>query len=140
MSTRRSNQERAKWRTDCRNALSKHISETYHREPIPLFTKCSEAERLGLSVEPSQVRLVPGPHDPYMWDYPPHLKTLFKKNMSKQTVNVYKALYREVGKSFKVAPRDAHLDLGEGQGSDEEANSRVGSCPVLCLVLQLKPN
>jgi hypothetical protein len=102
MSPRRSNQDRAKWRIDCRNALSAHIGESFRREPTPLFTKTSEEERLGLFVEPSQVRLVPGPHDPYRRDYPPRLRTLFKRNMSKQTVSVYKALYQGVGKSFHV--------------------------------------
>ena len=60
------------------------------------FTDNPKEDRLGLFVEPSQVRLVPGPNDPYGWRYPPRIRKLFKRNMSDQTVGEYKAFCREV--------------------------------------------
>ena len=135
MSSRRSNEERARWRNKCRKALSKQIGKTWCRWGRPKFTENSKEDRLGLLVEPSQVRLVPGPNDPYGWRYPPHLRRLFKRNMSDQTVGVYKALCREVEvkKPIRAAARHASAELREWEISDSEVDARVRISASRCL-------
>jgi hypothetical protein len=93
------------------------------------FTDNLEEDGLGLFVDPSQVRLVPRANDPYIWRYPPHVQKLFKRNMSDQTVGVYKALYREVEvkKSVNAVARDASTELGEWEtgGVEETVRTRI---------------
>jgi hypothetical protein len=127
MSPRRSNEERAKWRNKCRKVLSKHIGKMRCRGQMQTFTETSNEDRLGLLIEPAQVRLVPGLNDAYCWRYPPRLRRFFKRNMSDQTVGVYKALCREVEvtKSIKAVERDALAELGEWEPSEDEMSEMV---------------
>lgn len=91
------------------------------------FTETSKEDRLGLLIEPAQVRLVPGLNDPYCWRYPPHLRQFSTRNMSNQTVGVYKALCREVKvkKSIKAVARDSLAELGAWETSEDEMSERV---------------
>jgi hypothetical protein len=75
-----------------------------------------------LHIEPSQVRLVPTINDPYRWKYPPRLQKLFTKNMSDQSIGVYKILCREieVKKSIIAVAQDESGGLDEGATSDDE--------------------
>ena len=91
------------------------------------FTDNPKEDRLGLFVEPSQVRLVPGPNDLYGWRYPSHIRKLFKRNMSDQTVGVYKALCREVEikRSVNAVARDTSTELGELESQSDEVTVRT---------------
>ncbi|KAF2685017.1 hypothetical protein K458DRAFT_300965, partial [Lentithecium fluviatile CBS 122367] len=82
-----SNLERREWRTKCREELSTHIQT-----------------RLGIIVEPAQVRLLLSPDNPYAWRFLPEKKHLFSKNISDHSINAYKELYNGVGKTFEAIP------------------------------------
>ena len=63
---RTSNLERGKWRGKCREQLSKHICKT---SPVSssTVTNITLESRIGIAIEPSQVRLIPGADGPYSW-------------------------------------------------------------------------
>ncbi|KAI9770977.1 MAG: hypothetical protein M1840_002681 [Geoglossum simile] len=84
-SPRVANLERAKWRARCRQQLSEHIKS-----------------KLGISVEPSQVRLITGVGDPYNWTFPPEKQYLFGKHLSKHSIGAYMELCRDIGVSFEA--------------------------------------
>ncbi|KAG7435725.1 hypothetical protein Forpi1262_v002102 [Fusarium oxysporum f. sp. raphani] len=91
---RQSNAEREKWRTKCCEALCSHINS-----------------RLSLSLEPSQVRLLPVREDPYRWSIVPGKEYLFEKNLSDQSTKIYKDLYQGINKDFKATkPPPSLLD------------------------------
>ncbi|KAL7940635.1 hypothetical protein V8C42DRAFT_337033, partial [Trichoderma barbatum] len=85
MTQKTSNAERAEWRAKCRERLANHI--------------CTH---LGISVSPSEVRLIPNDDDPYRWKILPGKEHLFEKHMSKQTKGIYMELWREVGVTFEA--------------------------------------
>ncbi|KAF2257714.1 hypothetical protein CC78DRAFT_527427, partial [Lojkania enalia] len=60
--------------------------------------------RLGIIVEPAQVRLLPSPDNPYTWRFLPKKKHLFSKNISDHSISAYKELCDGVGKTFKAIP------------------------------------
>ena len=101
------NVQRAEWRKKCRQILADYLSKSSRREvggQLTFGTECT----LGISIEPSQVRLLPDPHDGYVWRCLPEKKHLFTKQLSILSVGVYMELSREVGKSFEaVAPSTA---------------------------------
>ncbi|KAF1949116.1 hypothetical protein CC80DRAFT_581698 [Byssothecium circinans] len=84
---RASNVERLEWRTKCRKELSSHIQS-----------------KLGIIVEPAQVRLLPSPDDPYTWRFLPEKKHLFSKNISDHSISAYKDLCNGVGRTFEAIP------------------------------------
>ena len=53
--------------------------------------------RLGIMVDPSEVRLIPRDEDRYRWSYLDHKAHLFVKQLSKHNVSGYRQLCREVG-------------------------------------------
>ena len=63
--------------------------------------------RLGISVAPSDVRLIPGPQDPYKWSYPPQKRHLFKKQLSKHCIQAYKEIYAELDDFIEAIPAEA---------------------------------
>ena len=66
----------------------------------------TEESTLGITVKPSEVRLNPGPNDPYAWHVLPEkrrvLSEKFDKNLSQHSINAYKALCEGVGSSFEA--------------------------------------
>lgn len=67
--------------------------------------------RLSLSIEPSQVRLLPVREDPYRWSIVPGKEYLFEKNLSDQSTKIYKDLYQGINKDFKATkPPPSLLD------------------------------
>lgn len=58
--------------------------------------------RLGLMIDPSQVRLQPTVEDGYVWRPFPEKEHLFKKQLSKHSVGAYMELCRDVGRSFEA--------------------------------------
>ncbi|KAH7418686.1 hypothetical protein BKA64DRAFT_654991, partial [Cadophora sp. MPI-SDFR-AT-0126] len=85
--TRSSNLERSKWRSKCREELSKHIQE-----------------KVGILIEPSQVRLVTGADDLYTWKVLPQKKHLFSKNISDHSIGAYKELCEGIDSAFEAVP------------------------------------
>ncbi|KAG9231521.1 hypothetical protein BJ875DRAFT_382791 [Amylocarpus encephaloides] len=86
---RPSNLDRARWRTECREKLSEHIRS-----------------KLGILVDPSEVRLITRVEDPYSWQFLPARTHLFGKNLSNHSVGVYMELCREVGVSFEAVAKE----------------------------------
>ncbi|KFY98207.1 hypothetical protein V500_01766 [Pseudogymnoascus sp. VKM F-4518 (FW-2643)] len=81
---RTSNQERAKWRTECREKLASHIHS-----------------QLGLTILPSNVKLITKPEDLYQWSILTAGKAaLFNKQLSKHSTGAYIDLCSGVGVHF----------------------------------------
>lgn len=59
--------------------------------------------RLGITIEPAEVRLITNAEDPYSWQALPERSHLFRKQLSKHTIGAYRELCREVGISFEAA-------------------------------------
>ncbi|QBZ66673.1 hypothetical protein PoMZ_13656 [Pyricularia oryzae] len=72
--------------------------------------KRNPSERLGVSVQPSDVRLNPGKNDPYRWKFIPGeeetLKPIFAKNLSDHSTGIYQLLCYGVGKRFEAVPAE----------------------------------
>ncbi|KFZ02664.1 hypothetical protein V500_00034 [Pseudogymnoascus sp. VKM F-4518 (FW-2643)] len=97
---RTSNQERAKWRTECREKLASHIHA-----------------QLGLSILPIDVRLITKPEDLYQWSILTAGKAaLFNKQLSKHSTGAYINLCSGVGVHQAV--------LGKG-AADYEQETRL---------------
>ena len=62
---------------------------------IPVF-------KLGLSIEPADIRLMTNADDLYTWQALPEKQHLFKKQLSKHSIGAYRELCREVGVSFEA--------------------------------------
>ena len=100
---RSSNLERGKWRSKCRERLSKHIRKSSSASSSTITNTASEG-RIGIVIEPAQVRLIPGPDDPYTWKILPEKEYLFSKNMSDHSTGTYKELCRGIGVLFEAIP------------------------------------
>ncbi len=100
---RSSNLNRAAYRAKCRKRLSEHIRkiELPSGECQPLTE--SPVAKLGITIEPAEVRLITSAEDPYIWQALPEKSHLFKKQLSKHTIGAYKEMCREVGVSFEAA-------------------------------------
>lgn len=61
--------------------------------------------KLGLSIPPQDVRLIPGLHDPYTWDFPSDKQHLFQKQLSKQCIGVYKEICSELDNTIVAFPK-----------------------------------
>ncbi|KAL6240247.1 hypothetical protein RBB50_012852 [Rhinocladiella similis] len=85
---RRGNVQRAEWRCKCRQILADHLRA-----------------KLGVIIEPNQVRLVPDLYDGYMWVRQPEREHLFTKQLSKHSVGAYMELCREINVSFEAVAR-----------------------------------
>ncbi|KAL9082813.1 MAG: hypothetical protein Q9165_008772 [Trypethelium subeluteriae] len=96
---RLSNQERQRLRTKCREKLSEHINS-----------------RLGIKIDPANVRLNPVRNEPYAWKILPEqeerLLKIFSKNLSEHSVGVYKELIEGVGVSFEAVSSYQPLSTG----------------------------
>ncbi|KAI9758898.1 MAG: hypothetical protein M1840_003738 [Geoglossum simile] len=78
-----SNLKRMEWNKICREQLSAHIYN-----------------RLGILIEPAQVRLKINTDDPYIWEKIEGKEHLFSRNMSDLSTGALKELYEGIGKSF----------------------------------------
>ena len=71
-----------------------------------IITNASTGSKLGIVIELLQVRLIPGPDDPYIWKVLPEKKELFLrtflKNISDYSIGAYKELCKGVGIIFKA--------------------------------------
>ncbi|KAK5073343.1 hypothetical protein LTR70_010377 [Exophiala xenobiotica] len=55
------------------------------------------AQQLGLDVDPADVRLVPGPTNPYVWRHGLEQEHLFRKQLSKHNVSAYRQICQHLG-------------------------------------------
>ncbi|EXJ73551.1 uncharacterized protein A1O5_03312 [Cladophialophora psammophila CBS 110553] len=79
------NVQRAEWRRKCRQVLADHLRA-----------------KLGISIEPNQVRLVPDLQDGYRWVRQPEREHLFMKQLSKHSIGAYMELCREINISIEA--------------------------------------
>ncbi|KFY49229.1 hypothetical protein V495_00652 [Pseudogymnoascus sp. VKM F-4514 (FW-929)] len=94
---RTNNQERAKWRAECREKLASHIHS-----------------QLGLDILPIDVKLITKPEDLYKWSISTAGKaTLFNKQLSKHSTGAYIDLCNGVGVHFKAVPGEGAADYGQ---------------------------
>ncbi|KAK5082549.1 hypothetical protein LTR24_007924 [Lithohypha guttulata] len=105
LSRRRSNHDRARWRDTCRKDLTRHLKQ-----------------QLGFDVDPAEVRLVPGPTDPYVWRYGPEQEHLFRKQLSKHNLSTehMSALQELEAENQSLAAR---LDMATSMA--EERNTEI---------------
>jgi hypothetical protein len=71
-----------------------------------LDTNKTTEGQLGISIDPSEVRLITRVEDPYSWQSLPARTYLFEKNLSKHSIGAYMELYREVGVSFEAVAKE----------------------------------
>jgi len=62
------------------------------------------ASTLGISFDPSEVRLKPRLSDPYKWHLSSSMENLFKHPLSKQGARGCKEILSSVGKTIKAVP------------------------------------
>jgi hypothetical protein len=72
-----------------------------------LAANSTTGNNLGISVPPSEVRLITGPQAPYKWAFLPEKRYLFQKHLSKHCMRAYKEIYRGVGEAFEAVPTNA---------------------------------
>ena len=78
---RSSNHDRARWRDVCRKDLIRHISESSSARTSRSKALRSRIEQqLDFDVNPAEVRLVPSPTDPYVWQYGLSRSTCFESS------------------------------------------------------------
>ncbi|KAH8430117.1 uncharacterized protein LDX57_007795 [Aspergillus melleus] len=102
-----SNKKRALRRQWCREALSRHIHN-----------------RLGLRIDPNEVRLQPAPQDGYVWSVTDSKAHLLETPLSNGTVGLYEEICRALGHSLE-AVRPAvlqadHDDLELNENTENE--------------------
>ncbi|KFZ20775.1 hypothetical protein V502_02979, partial [Pseudogymnoascus sp. VKM F-4520 (FW-2644)] len=96
------NQERAKWRTECREKLASHIHS-----------------QLGLTILPTDFKLITKPEDLYQWSILIAGKAaLFNKQLSKHSTGAYIDLCNGAGVHFKAV-------LAEGAANYEQEKQLV---------------
>ena len=86
--------------------------------------------KLGISVEPAEVRLITSAHDPYDWRILPEKEHLFKKHLSKHSIGAYRELCREVGVSFEAVLAPESSSAAEGKVLEDSRGSIVGVLSV----------
>ena len=100
---RTSNLERGKWRSKCREQLSKYIRKASPASSSTVANTIPES-RIDIIIELLQVCLIPGTNNPYSWKVLPEKKYLFSKNINDYSISAYKELYREISVLFKAIP------------------------------------
>lgn len=94
-----------------------------------IMTNASTGSKLGIIIEPSQVRLIPGPDDPYIWKVLPEkgelFSRIFSKNISDHSIGAYKELCEGVGKTFEAVrvTATAKINSAKAQGVTISVNA-----------------
>ena len=86
----------------------------------------SEVTKVGISVEPAEVRLITSADDPYNWRILSEKQYLFKKHLSKHSIGAYRELCREVGRSFEAVLAPKPSNAAEGKLLEERRGAMVG--------------
>jgi hypothetical protein len=116
------NLQRAKWRSKTRDVLANHLSKSNNDPKIRLTTVAET--RLGMSVEPADIRLIPGPGDGYTWAVLPEKQYLFSKQLSKHSIGAYMELCRGVGVSFEALADSEPGKAPQGERAEVRHNLR----------------
>ncbi len=90
----------------------------------------SEVTKLGISIEPAEVRLITSADDPYTWQILPEKEHLFKKYLSKHSIGAYRELYRGVGVSFEAVLAPESSIAGVRKTLTERQGVKVGVISV----------
>jgi DNA repair ATPase RecN len=69
-----------------------------------VLAKNASEKKVGILIEPSQVRLVTGADDLYTWKVLPQKKHLFSKNISDHSIGAYKELCEGIDSAFEAVP------------------------------------
>lgn len=115
---RASNLKRTEWNRKCREQLSAHICKISN--PFgSVFADMFQDNRLGITIEPSQVRLKTNPEDSYTWERMEKKEHLFSKKISDLSTGVLKELCEGIDKSFAAIwkPSIRTLQAGNAQQS-----------------------
>jgi len=81
--------------------------------------------KLGISIEPADVRLITHSDDPYTWRTLPQKQHLFKKHLSKHSIGAYRELYRGVGESFEAIRAAEAEKPVDGKALEEVSGAMV---------------
>ncbi|KAJ9638604.1 hypothetical protein H2204_004080 [Knufia peltigerae] len=92
---KRSNEERAIWRSRCRRRLADHIFES-----------------LKIKVEPRNVKLITSPVDRYRWVVDTKAQYLFTKHLSKHSLKAYRELYAFIGGAIQAVASEGPDSYG----------------------------
>ena len=121
--SKQSNIERSEWREKCRRELVQHISLSTppqsHIQNADNFTD----DKLGLNIDPADVRLIPNAVDQYRWGPIPGKEAMFKgslfeRHLSKLSIGPLMELRRGVGKTFQaIKPSDVLLRHSSGHSN-----------------------
>lgn len=71
---------------------------------LQLLLNNTSEKKVGIVIEPSQVRLVTGADDLYAWKVLPQKKDLFSKNISEHSIGAYKELCDGIDSAFEAVP------------------------------------
>ena len=82
--------------------------------------------KLGISIEPAEVRLITSGDDPYTWHMLPEKQHLFMKHLSKHSIGTYRELCRGVGVSFEAILSHNSSNAAERKPRGERPETRVG--------------
>ena len=94
--------------------------------------------RLGILIEPSQVRLKTNSDDPYTWEIMEGKEHLFSKNMSDLSIGALKELYEGIDKSFAAIWKPSTCALRQVESSQENVCDVVFPSLVILLTLYIK--
>ena len=89
------NQKRTQWNRKCREKLAANIRKILQRL-VDSSDNVSQDSRLGITVEPSQVRLKTNDDDPYTWEKTEAIGHLFTKNPSEFSVKSLQELCERI--------------------------------------------
>jgi len=81
--------------------------------------------KLGISIEPAEVRLITSADDPYTWHILPEKQHLFKKHISKHSIGAYRELCRGVGVSFEAILSHDSSNAAGRKSLEERSEARV---------------
>ena len=81
--------------------------------------------KLGILIEPADVRLITSANDPYTWQILAEKEHLFKRNLSKHSIGAYRELCRGVGVSFEAILAPASSNVAERKVSEERRGAKV---------------
>ena len=124
---RSSNLDRSAYRTKCRQKLSEHIRKIWLPIGGCTLLTSSQVIKLGISIEPAEVRLITSASDPYTWQALPEKQHLFRKNLSKHSIGAYRELCRGVGVSFEASL------VNESSKAAEERLSKERPGAIVCV-------
>lgn len=79
------NQKRTEWNRKCREKLAANIRKI-HQHLVDASDDVFLDSRLGITVEPSQIRLKTNDDDPYTWEKTEAIGYLFTKNLSEFSI------------------------------------------------------